>query len=353
MKINYCIQHPISHHTKTLGALIDYKLKSEKYDQAQIAVAYMTVSGLRTLLSSFTSHKLCNSQWLIGLDDMVTQPSALEVLLRLDESEVRVIGYNDRGLRFHPKVYIFGKQRKPSNRLAIIGSANLTKAGLAGNGEASTVLESDKSADSISFNELWADLWKQGRPLDKTELQRYKKRYEEFSKKRKLLFKESKRASNSRSTILESDHAEIDPSVARRCWIECGCVTALGRELEFKAEQGLFFGLSPQGEPPKYFQFRVSSGETIDLRMKFQKNRMWRLQLNTQVPEVLSGLRPKNSDGSLGRSPYVAIFERTQEENLYTLRFVRIDSKIFKTILAESLKKGTVGKTSARQYGWS
>jgi HKD family nuclease len=351
MEITYCIQHPISHHTETLDALIKDKLKSEKYNKTQIAVAYMTVSGLRTLLSSFSSHKLCNSQWLIGLDDMVTQPSALEVLLRLEQSEVRVIGYNDRGFRFHPKVYIFGINNKPSSRLAIIGSANLTSAGLAGNGEASTVLESNKNADSSYFNGLWDELWQHGRLLNETELQRYKKRYEEFSKKRKLPSKESKPLSC--RPILESDNAEIDPSVATRCWIECGCVTAQGRELEFKAEQGLFFGLSPLGEPPKHFQFRVSSGDILELRMKFQKNHMWRLQLNNQVPEVSAGLRPENEDGSLGRSPYVAVFDRTEQTNLFNLRFVKLNSKTFNKILSESQKKGTIGKTSARQYGWS
>jgi hypothetical protein len=87
--------------------------------------------------------------------------------------------------------------------------------------------------------------------------------------------------------------------------------------------------------------------------MKFQKNHMWRLQMNNQVPEVAIGLRPLQEDGSLGRSPFAAVFERPAEQNLFDLRFVRLDSKMYKRILADSTKKGTIGKTSARRYGWS
>jgi HKD family nuclease len=353
MKIGYCVQHPSSPYASTFRALLANKLDSGKYDQARIAVAYMTVSGLRALLSSFSSHELRNSQWLIGLDDMVTQPGALEVLLRLEGSEVRAIGYEDHGLRFHPKVYIFERLDKSSNRLAIIGSANLTASGLVGNGEAATVLETERAVDSTYFSNLWDELWQQGKQLDYNGFQRYKSRYEKNLIKRRSELEKLQRSSGRKGTILESDFAEVDPSVATRCWIECGCVTAQGRELELKAEQGLFFGLSPTGEEPKYFQFKVSSGETLELRMKFQKNHMWRLQMNNQVPEVAIGLRPLQEDGSLGRSPFAAVFERPAEQNLFDLRFVRLDSKMYKRILADSTKKGTIGKTSARRYGWS
>ena len=98
----------------------------------------------------------------------------------------------------------------------------------------------------------------------------------------------------------------------------------MGRELEFKAEQGLFFGLNPHGEAPKYFSYIVSDGSMIQMRMKYQGNHMWRLQMTRDVPEVADGLRPVRPDGKLGRLPWVAVFNRGKRNDTYTLNFVRV-----------------------------
>ena len=152
--------------------------------------------------------------------------------------------------------------------------------------------------------------------------------------------------------ILASDDAELDPAQATICWIECGYITAMGREIELKAEQGLFFGLNPAGEEPRVFNFLVSSGVTTSLRLKFQANHMWRLQLNSEVPEVAAGLRPRMPDGTLGRSSYVAVFERTDDGSVFRLRFIGLSSIEFAKLARKSRQLGTLGQTSARQYGW-
>lgn len=351
MKTNFVVQTPRSPVADTLGNLLAERLITSQYDEIHVSVAYMTVSGVRALLAAFSSQALRKSKWLIGLDDFVTQPGALDVVLKLPGSDVRIISYANIGRRFHPKVYIFGKQSSFKNGLTVIGSANLTAQGLAGNGEANAILDCETTADTKKVLRMWDELWRQGHKPKKNELVTYRTMYEKAQKARPRLPAASRTPAKG-MVILASDDALLDPAVAQQCWIECGYVTAMGRELELKAEQGIFFGLSPSGEAAKEMTFLVSSGNSVKLRMKYQGNHMWRLQLTKMVPEVEAGLRPLNPDGSLARSPYVAVFDRTDEINIYKLRFIRLNSIEFKRIAARSKKTGTYGRTTARQYGW-
>lgn len=144
----------------------------------------------------------------------------------------------------------------------------------------------------------------------------------------------------------------IDPTVATQCWIEVGKNTALGHELEIKAEQALFFGLHHSGGNKQAREFRLTDGSSIQLNFKYQGNAMWRLQMRNRIPEVRRGLRPI-VDGRLGRSPYVAVFERTRAKNSFKLRFIREKSVDYRRIKRNAEINGTVGHTTARQYGWS
>ncbi len=350
MKINFLVQTPKSPVATTLGHLLQEKARSGKYEEALISVAYMTIAGVRSLLSGFSPLPPPRTKWLIGLDDFVTQPGALDVIFAIPGAEVRVISYSSLGVRFHPKVYILQKQSAPKIGFTIVGSANLTAQALAGNGEASAIFQYENAADFLQVREMWDALWSQGHKPTTKELVAYKAKYDLIQKSRPKQIK-TKRASAG-IVILASDDAELDPGAARLCWIECGHITAMGREIELKAEQGIFFGLNPTGEQPKHFAFVVSSGISVQLRMKFQGNHMWRLQLTRDVPEVASGLRPVLPDGSLGRSPYAAIIERTHKHDVFKLRFIDLNSIEFKKIVKKSIELGTYGKTTARQYGW-
>lgn len=347
MKVQYTVQNPTGASTSSVLGLFQTLLGSGEYDQIRVAVAYMTVSGLRHLLQAFSGNSINKSQWLIGLDDLITHPSALKKLLLLENAEVKVVSYESLGVRFHHKVYIFDKPQSLLNTANIIGSVNLTAQALQSNGESVTSNMVETNNDIVAINDMWDKLWYEGDVLDDIRLAEYTKKYERSSNKKKIA---SKKIKNDK--ILSSDDAEIDPSVAKFCWIECGNVTAMGRELEFKAELGLFFGLNPLGQEPVYFNFILESGNVIKLKMKFQENYMWRLQLNNSIPEVRKGLRPKLADGSLGRSPYVATFERTSTNDVYKLNFIKLNNIKFKKIRAKSISSGTAGKTSAREYGW-
>ena len=240
MKVEFQVQTPTSKSIHTLAQLISDRAGQTSFDEALVSVAYMTVSGIRLLINGFANSIPGKSKWLIGLDDYVTQPGAIDAAMAIPGAEVRVVSYSELGLRFHPKVYIFRKHSKPKQGLTILGSSNLTSQALAGNGEANAIINAENQEDFLMTQTLWDALWKQGHSPTKQELIAYKKRYE-TANARKPKEAAAKGKSKSGMIILSSDDAELDPTQADTCWIECGYITAMGREIELKAEQGLFF----------------------------------------------------------------------------------------------------------------
>lgn len=354
MQTRLLIQSPATVESKSLQAQIAACITKEKFDFARVAVAYATVSGVRSLLATFDAHGLQKSRWLIGLDDAITQPGAIELLLTLKNGEVRIASFEDVGRRFHPKLYAFAHANKDHSIATMIGSANLTASAFYGNGEAVALLECNDKKEKAEVNAAWDQLWAQGHKPTVDELKAYAEKYKKAAvlhRQYKKIVKAKPRKPKS-SEVLASDEAEIDPTIATICWIECGNVTAMGRELELKAEQGLFFGLNPAGEKAKAIAIQNSDGSMVDLRMKYQGNHMWRLQMNNSVPEVKAGLRPVKKDGKLGRSPYVAVFTRIPGMKAKTLQFVDLGSKEFTALRKRTIKSGTLGKTTAREYGW-
>lgn len=341
---------------RTLQAALEARIQVAPYDRVNVAMAYVSVAGVRALLKTLTRCAIRESRWLVGLDDVVTQPDAIRLVMGLPNASVRVASLAKYSRRFHPKVLYFEERSQAGEALLMIGSANLTSSALGGNSEAVVFLRAEHDDETCSLAAAWQDLWSQGHVPGTEELAEYKRRYEKTRKIRRQLLEATKPSGQDGDTkprlVLGDDTAELDPSHAKTCWIECGFITAMGRELEFKAEQGLYFGLDPAGGPPKEFNFRASDGQVVRLRMKFQQNQMWRLQMNNQIPEVRVGLRPKGANDKLGRSEYVAVFERTPNRNLLKLRFIKLTSREFSRLRARSHRLGTVGQTSARMYGW-
>lgn len=356
MKVSYVIQKADAPPAGTIQGALEARLQAQPHDTISVAMAYVSIAGVRMLLDAFSGRPIGQSQWLVGLDDAISQPGALDLLMKLDGAAVRVSSSEDARFRFHPKVCRFQHSSGRGKELLMVGSANLTSSALAGNAEAVVFIEGETRADKDQFSRIWADLWSQGHQPTADELASYMERYEAAKKARERSRRspaiKGRRVPATTKPILAGDGAELDPSRARTCWIECGSVTAMGRELEFKAEQGLFFGLQPAGGAPKTFRFRVSDGSIVDLRMKYQRNHMWRLQMNNGVPEVKEGLRPTGPDGKLGRSEQVAVFTRTDDHDLFDIRFAKLRSRSFADLKRQSSRLGTVGRTTARSYGW-
>ena len=219
------------------------------------------------------------------------------------------------------------------------------------NCEAYAIIRTVNKAQRNELVSLYENLWILGISPSENFMMKYKRNYKRQLKERSFPNGDETviRKSSKPHVVLESDLAEKSPHAAEVCWIEVGKNTAKGRELEFKSEQARYFGLNPRGGDSERKTFLISSGKKVELRLKYQANNMWRLQFTPDVPD---GLRPLAADGRLGRSPYVAVFRRIKGNDEFRLSFARINSSRDLSIRSRSMSIGTLGRTTAREYGW-
>ena len=353
MNTSTILQLPNSGVKSTLHAVLDKLSADHAWNEVSVAVAYSSVAGARCFYDAVHAHREdVRFRWLVGLDDFITQPGVIDFCLNLPNSVTKVYSSPGNHTRFHPKIYLFDDKRN-KRAVSIIGSANLTYAALNTNCEAVSVLSSESTNETERLREFFDCAWSLGTDPDEQLMAKYRATFEKLKTQRSFVLQaETLRVPpKKRGEVLVTDGAQVDPSTASICWIEVGKNTALGRELEFKAEQALFFGLDQQGQPPQYREFVVSDGRTVPMRLKFQGNSMWRLQLSRDVPEVATGLRPA-LNGRLGRSPFVAVFERTSVQKRFVLKFIKDSSLEYKRLKRITIQHGTLGHTSTRQYGW-
>lgn len=120
----------------------------KKADRADIAVAFISVSGLNDLLPSLQLIAAHGSvRILTGLYQSITDPQALRTLLRIQEqSRGHLSTHISKEPKFHRKMYL---TQVGSQVRAIIGSSNLTKDGLSSGGELNIYFSSAASSASM------------------------------------------------------------------------------------------------------------------------------------------------------------------------------------------------------------
>jgi hypothetical protein len=301
------------------------------------AVAYASVSGLRSLLALIPAGAA--SDWLIGLDDCLSHPSVLEVLQDLRGARLRVAGEVTGGSRFHPKVFWF-LNRKSSLASMVVGSANLTYSGLHDNVESVVAMTAGKSSEVTQLERHWINVWQTGVEPTKNLLADYRKDFARAVKQRAQVPKV-------KGPVLARDQALLDPSRASVVWIEVGNITGFKQEqLEIKAEQALFFGLPIHGGADSIVTVDTAYSGKVEIPVKYRGNAMWRFNLPDSIREVGEGLRPNGK-----RSPFLAVFTRRPTGDLI-FEFVKIGSRRSKQLVRESARWGTLGHTTARDYGW-
>ena len=179
----------------TLSAAIKAHTRVTAYDRLDVAVAYATLQGVKALMRILARNP-AQSRWLIGLDDAVTQPEAIDHLMRTPGAEVRIAKLAPRR-RFHPKVYRLWASGQPECSLLAIGSGNLTQNGLQDNAEAAVILRSQSEADSALAASTFEELWQLGHTPLADELVAYRQHYET--------------AATSRAIVVAAGSAPADP----------------------------------------------------------------------------------------------------------------------------------------------
>ncbi len=338
---------------RRVSAILKEAVAAGDFDTMGVAVAFASVAGVTELLDSILAGRLpAQSYWLFGLDNCITHPDAIERVMKLEGAQVRVAN-GQRGVWiFHPKLYWFSDD--DSNSALLMGSANLTAGGLGGNVEAVAALEAMTDTESEALDEIWNATWRLGRKMTPKLLAAYRRDFDLARKARKkaglLINKGSGTARKRSGPVLASDDARVDPSLATKCWIEVGNITGFNQDqLEIKAEQALFFGWPANGGGNQNLRARLASGAIAEIQANYYGNHMWRLLLPQSVPEVEAGLRTRRG-GKLLRSSYVAVF--TRKGKSIELRFIRLSSPEFKALRKATERAGTLGSTTAREYGW-
>ena len=345
MRVVTLLQHHQNAAPATVSQLLNDVAAESEANTAEVAVAYASVSGLRQFLDAVSKKRdVAKSRWVVGLDDLLTHPGVLDVLSARADATVRVAGERINGRRFHPKMFHLVNSEKSTKSALVIGSANMTVGGLQGNVEAATALVSTSAADAASMRAIWLQTWSTGTPLTTRILSEYRVEFERELHRRNAL-----KAAGAKATrlVLQSDSALTDPSLATVCWIEVGNITGFQCEqLEIKAEQALFFGLGSAGGPDAVVTVMLESGAKVGIPAKYRGNAMWRFNLPLSIPEVQAGLRPGGK-----RSPFIAVFERHTKSKL-AFRFIKAASHEASLLRRRSNDTGTLGATTARQYGW-
>lgn len=130
-----------------------------------IAVAFFTDSDV---IETMTKQG-CHVRLIVRLG-FPTSPTALRKVAKNPSVEIRY--FTDQS--FHPKLYVFG------DKVALVGSANLTTAALLTNQEIAVSIDSE-DARFAELSALFASYWGEARVLTQDEIEKYDKIYKSHS----------------------------------------------------------------------------------------------------------------------------------------------------------------------------
>ena len=145
---------------------------------AFFAVAYVTCSGVKLLTPYIEDIPL---RVLTCTDYFITEPDALEMLLSYG-ADVRIISVREN---FHPKVSYF--LRNSEEALAIVGSSNLSEAGLTSNIEANILLMGEPDDDIFrQISDYLEELWNHPSTIEITQsfIDKYRRSWRKYQRKR-------------------------------------------------------------------------------------------------------------------------------------------------------------------------
>ena len=272
-------------------------------EQIDIAVAYITSSGLLTLLNMFEqelNEALGNLtiRWITSFDYKRTDPSSLNRILDLHADRVRIFN-GEQVLQsncapsrpFHPKVFIF---KGPGQHRVLAGSGNLSFSGLVRGHEAgflaTDINGNAQVSHSIDGYFHWFDgLWQASDNLDADLLNRYKTQYDnkENIEAPTLTDDDFLPSIKSGNALSLADMMKI--RAARRLWISAGNITKNrgkklpGNQLMMKRMTRVFFGIPPIDVPRDTllgrFGISYNGGEYKDCTLSYSNNNMDKLTL--------------------------------------------------------------------------
>ena len=145
-------------HEKTAGEEIAKTLKSGKYSEFKVAVAYSRNSGISRIYNELLefANNGGKTSVIAGIDQCNTSYQALVNLKTFAKDRLFIHHDKNIDITFHPKVYLFGNREIEK---IIIGSSNFTAGGFFLNYEANIGVTLDRSKNAKNFQKQVADYW--------------------------------------------------------------------------------------------------------------------------------------------------------------------------------------------------
>ena len=326
-----------------------------EFDRLDVAVAYATKPGLNALRDAIGGWP-DQTRWVVGLDDAITQPSAIDDILAMENVELRLAELAKQGRRFHPKYYCLWSSVDASYCLVALGSANMTLHGLNKNGEVGILLESESANEAEELKDVWLKMAELGLSHEEVDLERYRETHERAKRARKKI---AKSGVIPLDPELGEEEGEVpifngEPAYASVAWTEGASPSAGGRDLEFPRLMMPFFHLA---RSPVTKRFRMSDGSIHPLTFTMRTdNQMWRLLFSSDAIRAGTGrenMRPIG--GGTNRSDLTIVFKRAQKGADFDVDFVVIGSDEHAQLLAKTRTVGVLNRTrnpGGRHFGY-
>lgn len=333
------------------ASFVDALRASKGRSFVRAGFAYATLGGAKTLVShaeSVDNWADADKAFLIGIHQAITEPSALDFLRDVTNSEVRAfvpgsklrVEAFDATPVFHAKVLAVSTAGSRNMRLLQAGSTNLTSSAIANrpkNYEFSLAIQATVAASLDSeklFNTWWSHLWAQSRRVDKQFIQKYA---------------ELRRQVLDRNPILRS--AAEPPSgigEAEYFFSEVGAASGppgARHQIEFPESLARFFGgIKRQRRNISLRRGnRTWTGRPLSYKKTTYGVEIWRLGMPTQ---------PTGGDPIAERA---IRFRRTPSHGAFEFEVVDVGSQEFDEWVRLANRHGHLGATHgerARRYGF-
>lgn len=339
---------------QTLGKALTASSGAGKFDRLDVAVAYATLPGVKALDLAVGGIPQ-TSRWVVGLDDAISQPEALEYIAQLPGSELRVVKLTPTR-RFHPKMYLLWSSTNKGEAAAAIGSGNMTLNGLRKNGETAVVLTAEAVKDANALKRQWREMWDLGHSPSNQELADYKELFKKAKKQRKKVADLGAAPLEPDPTDVVGEESTFDgsPESAKIAWLEVGSANAGGRDLEFPKAMMPYFGLNGSKEKRKFIT--VDGQEHTLVFTKREQNDMWRLMFNTaSIQSAVNRITMRPASGA-NRSDLAVVFRKRVGTKKFDLQLLKIASAKFKIYVKQSknidAQYVTTKAPGGRRYGY-
>jgi hypothetical protein len=337
---------------RTFARLLAQILPGSNFDQLDVAVAYATRAGIRALEHA-VGHWPARTRWIVGLDDAITQPEAIDDLIRLAPGHVWLAELGAEGRRFHPKVYCFSSSRDEAACALLLGSANMTHHGLNLNAEAGIILLAETPAEARQLKHMWQSMRQLACDPADFDLEAYRARHARARTERRRLADQGVLAAQPEAEE-PTDLFDGNPANATVAWTEGASPSAGGRDLEFPRDMMPFFKLR---RSPTTQQFRMAPNRA-PFALTFTErtdNQMWRLLFSPDAIRAAIGrenLRPTEGGN---RSDLAIVFRRGSGGAHYDVDFAVIGSAEHRRLIQHTRAAGVLGRTrdpGGRNFGY-